>query len=150
MEQILSLSERRVSIERIDTTTRIVLIEFDVQTGRILIVSTKNRIDQLRLFIYLFFFSSSCYFEVGIYKPLSFDLDLFFRRSGQFLDTCSAVQRWITGSSFLWESRELGFKSQRASYFHPVRVEKQPGPEFFWELTGAKVSIRLEITTCGE
>lgn len=42
------------------------------------------------------------------------------------------------------------FKSQRASYFHPVRVEKQPGPEFFWELTGAKVSIRLEITTCGE
>lgn len=48
----------------------------------------------LSTFIYLFiFFSPSCYFEVGIYKPLSFDLDLFFRRSGQFLDTCSAVQR---------------------------------------------------------
>lgn len=45
-----------MSIERIDTTTRIVLIEFDVQTGRILIVSTKNRIDQLRLFIFIFFF----------------------------------------------------------------------------------------------
>ena len=45
-----------MSIERIDTTTRIVLIEFDVQTGRILIVSTKNRIDQLRFFIFFFFF----------------------------------------------------------------------------------------------
>lgn len=60
---------------------------------------------------------------------------------------CNAESR---GAAFYGKAALRGLKVSELATFTRSATKNSRSRGFFWELTGAKVSIRLGITTCGE